>query len=239
MEGLARFHQDRLMQVQVELKFVRQEMKKLQRAKLRPMRARRQLLRCTSSSTIMNSLDRQIYSDMIFPLIAAADGARARLLPRVCKSWRQCFMLTKSNWHLFAVTQAIKDFDKLARFLHGAHRLKELQLVCQEGAVVDSPHSLRTLLSALTMLQSLSLIAPGRALCGTQESVTRRPPIMRPSVRHVLLPPPPCARWCTHVFFCLWVRVWGGCDDVMLFTWSSLYLASVCTTSIPSHGLLP
>jgi hypothetical protein len=173
-----------------------------------------------SSSPIMNSLDRQIYSDMIFPLIAAADGARARLLPRVCKSWRQCFMLTKSNWHLFAVTQAIKDFDKLARFLHGAHRLKELQLVCQEGAVVDSPHSLRTLLSALTMLQSLSLIAPGRALCGTQESVTRRPPIMRPSVRHVLLPPPPCACWCTHVFFCLWVRVWGGCDDVMLFTWS-------------------
>ncbi len=170
MEGLARFHQDRLMQVQVELKFVRQEMKKLHRAKLRPMRARRQLLRCTSSSTIMNSLDRQIYSDMIFPLIAAADGARARLLPQVCKSWRQCFMLTKCNWHLFAVTQAIKDFGKLARFLHGAHRLKELQLVCQEGAVVESPHSLRTLLSALTMLQGLSLIAPGRAMCGKQEA---------------------------------------------------------------------
>jgi hypothetical protein len=207
------------MQVQVELKFVRQEMKKLHRAKLRPMRARRQLLRCTSSSPIMNSLDRQIYSDMIFPLIAAADGARARLLPRVCKGWRQCFMLTKSNWHLFAVTQAIKDFDKLARFLHGAYRLKELQLVCQEGAVVESPHSLRTLLSALTMLQSLSLIAPGRALCGTQEA--RHPlrahdaPLRPPRVAATSAL---CPLVHTRRLVLVWVRVWGGCDDVMPFT---------------------
>ena len=176
VEGLARFHQDRLMQVQVELKAVRQEIKKLHRARLRPMRARKQKRGKTSTWSILSRLDRQLYSDMIFPLIAAADGARARLLPQVCKSWQQCFMLTKVNWHGFAVTQAVKDMSKLATLLHGAHRLQGLQIVCQEGAGVESPHSLRTLLSELTMLQSLSLISPGRALSGTCNERTRVQP---------------------------------------------------------------
>jgi hypothetical protein len=60
VEGLARFHQDRLMQVQVELKTVRQEIKKLHRAKLQPLRARRHKRGLFSTSPMMNLLDRQV-----------------------------------------------------------------------------------------------------------------------------------------------------------------------------------
>jgi len=109
-------------------------------------------------------LEWQLYSDMIFPLIAASDGERARNLPQVCTSWRACFALTKVNWDLFAVTQPIKDFSKLCNVMAGAYRLRSLQLVCEEGAGAVSTHKIRTVLAQLSRLQCLSLIAPGGAL---------------------------------------------------------------------------
>ena len=152
------------MQVQVELKAVRQDIKKLHRARLQPLRARRQRRGLISSSPMMNLLDKQLYSDMIFPLIAAADGDRARLLPQVCKCWRECFANTKVNWDFFSITQPIHDLSILSNVLAGTHRIRSLQLVFEQGASVQAPQALRTLLSSLSQLEHLSLIAPGAAL---------------------------------------------------------------------------
>lgn len=165
VEGLARFHQDRLMQVQVELKAVRQDIKKLHRAKLQPLRARRQRRGVKSTSPVVNLLDRQLYSDMIFPLIAATDGERARLLPQVCKCWRDCFLNTKVNWDTFSVTQPVHSLCKLGNVLEGAYRLRSLHLVFEPGGGhIESPQALRTLLGALSRLEDLSLAAPGLSL---------------------------------------------------------------------------
>ena len=109
----------------------------------------------------------QLYSDMIFPLVAATDGERARLLPQVCSSWRQCFAQAKVNWETFAMTQPVKDLSKLYNVLSGAYRLNSLKLVCEEGAAVEAPHCMRMLLQQLTQLAKLSLIAPGPALSST------------------------------------------------------------------------
>jgi hypothetical protein len=159
------------MQVQVELKTARQEIKKLHRAKLQPLRSRRHVRCMTTSSPLMNHLDRQLYSDMIFPLIAAADGDKARLLPQVCTSWREYFTFTKANWECFAVTQPISDFSKLCHMLDGARRLRSLSLVCDEGVPIRAPHALCTLLQRLSHLESLSLIALGGALTSTSAAL--------------------------------------------------------------------
>lgn len=164
MEGLARFHQDRLMQVQVELKSVRQEIKKLHRARLQPVRSRRYNMGVTCTSPMMQLLDRHLYSDMIFPLIVAVDGDRARNLPQVCTTWRSCFEQGKVNWSSFAVTQAIRDLAKLYNVLGPARRLRSLRLVCQQAPHLITPHAFCSLLTQLSLLTDLVLISPGAAL---------------------------------------------------------------------------
>ena len=148
----------------MELKAVRQEIKKLQRAKLQPLRARRQRRGVQSALPMINMLDRQLYSDMIFPLIAAADGERARLLPQVCKCWRDCFRQAKVNWDSFSITQPVHDLSKLGNVLGGAYRIRSLHLLFEHGGRVQSPQALRTLLEPLSRLQNLALAAPGQVL---------------------------------------------------------------------------
>ena len=164
VEGLARFHQDRLMQVQVELKAVRQEMKKIYRAKPQPLRVRRGARAVAQHSQLMNRLDPQLYSSLIFPLVACSDGEKARMLPQVCTAWRACFEQTKPLLGTLGMTRAIRDFSKLYHVLRGATSLRSLRLVCEEGATAQAPQHLCTLLAGLTALEDLQLVAPGAGL---------------------------------------------------------------------------
>lgn len=163
VEGLSRFHQDRVMQLQVELRSMRQSVKEMQRAKLQSLRTRQQKTRTASRISIVDVLDSAVYT-IIFPLIAAYNGERARLLPQVCKMWRSAFALTKSYWTEFTVTRPIKDVARLRHLLHEATGLGQLSLLLEDSVAVENLDQVEPLLQAQTSLKSLLLVNPGKAL---------------------------------------------------------------------------